>query len=295
MTKLFSVRFDVDTHRCARVGMPALSALGREMDAPFTFFVNMGKAVSRRTMLSRTGRNPVPVAAKLTAREKLGLVGYLWAAIRNPAVGGGAPGVLHDALAAGHELGLHGGTNHALWQEGASGWDRTRLAAELDAGLSGLVAALDGVRPKGFASPGWTTHVDLAPLLAERGFTYLADTHGPGPAPEGPEDRSRQRTASPPATDGTPDALPDVRTHLTGEPGGVAYLEHLRALGLDDTRILDRFERDLTDAGDIAVMYDHPYFAGVRELPLLRRLVERARALGYDVVPMHVVARRMAP
>ena len=290
MTRLFSFRFDVDTHRCVREGMPALSRLGRRLDAPFTFFVNMGRAVSRRATLGSllgvgpraTGAvdgpgAPIQVAAKHPARRKLGTTGWLHAAVLNPRVGAGSPEVLRAALDDGHEIGLHGGRNHAVWQTEAAGWSPERVALEIDAVLPGLERVL-GATPAGFASPGWVTPPGLAGVLAERGFRYWADQHG---APPGGMTRS-------PAA---PMALPSVRTALTGEPGGVAYLEHLDAAGLSAREALARFEHDLEGAGEVAVVYDHPYWAGVRALDLVEAMVGLARAAGFDVVPLAAVAR----
>lgn len=279
MTRLLSVRFDVDTHRCVREGMPALSELGRRLDVPFTFFVNMGRAVSRRSSLLVGRGGPRPpggaTAAKLSARTKLGTRGWLEAALLNPPVGAGSPNVLREARSAGHEIGLHGGRNHARWQRSAHLWSGDRFAEELDAVLPSLRGALGGAGVTGFASPGWTTSPALPPVLRERGFEYLADLHGPGEQPA--------------AAGG----LPVVRTQLTGEPGGVAYLEHLRAVGLDDDAVAERFVSDLMAAGDRVALYDHPYHAGIRELETLSRIIESARAAGYELVSMATLARSL--
>jgi peptidoglycan/xylan/chitin deacetylase (PgdA/CDA1 family) len=267
--KLFSFRFDVDTHRCVRDGMPALSALGQELKAPFTFFVNMGRAVSIPEMFARlSGRRGTgqPTAAKYSARRKLGWRGYLEAAVLNPRVGAGFPSALRDAVEMGHEVGLHGGINHARWQVEAAEWSEARFVEEVDGALAALVDATGGVAPLGFASPGWTTSAVLPDILRVRGFSYLADAHG--------------------FVERSDAVLANVPTQLTGEPGGVAYLEHLRAAGLDDDAVTDRFLADLTRAGDRVVVYDHPYYAGIADLEMVRRLVTLARGEGYEVVRM---------
>jgi hypothetical protein len=279
VTRLFSFRFDVDTHRCVREGMPALSRLGRRLDAPFTFFVNMGRAVSRRSALTRVVRGQrtpfEPVAAKHTARVKLGAAGWLQAALLNPRVGRAAPDVLRSTRDDGHEIGLHGGRNHAVWQVEALDWPRSRVAAEIDAVLPGLERVL-GATPSGFASPGWVSPSGLPAVLAARGFSYLADLHGQVGAAAPPEELG---------------GLSQVRTQLTGEPGGVAYLEHLDASGLSEDGVLRRFERDLEAAGARVAVYDHPYWAGVRALDLIGEMVAIARARGFQVVPLATVAR----
>lgn len=275
MAKLFSFRFDVDTHRCVREGVPALVDLGDALDARFTFYVNMGQAVSRPdTLMGPIRRSPgaPSVAAKLPVRRKLGTVGYLEAAVVNPKVGVGSPEVVRAAAAAGHEIGLHGGTNHATWQRGADGWSDARLAREIDVVLPALRVLLPSETVRGFASPGWTSSEMLPPLLKARGFTYMADLHGPA------VDGVVEPTSSA--------CISNIRTALTGEPGGVAYLEHLVASGLDEDAVRERFRADLTTAGDRVVAYDHPYFAGIEGLDLVRICVEVARDEGYTVVPV---------
>lgn len=206
-----AIRFDVDTHRCLLEGVPRLLLLAREEQVKFTFFVNMGRAVSHAAFLRRraAARSGQPATPRLGARPKLGFVGYWTAALLNPRVGDGAPEILRRAIDEGHEVGLHGGTNHAKWQEAADGWSREELRRELAYGMERFEAAT-GRTPNGFASPGWVTPASLPTLLAEAGFSYLADEHGPD-APLRWADEDRRLVAVP--------------TLLTGEPDGVAYLE----------------------------------------------------------------------
>lgn len=278
MTRYFCFRFDVDTHRCIRRGVPNLIALGARMDVPFTFFVNMGRAVSRARLVfgrrGTSGSGPTDeVAAKLPARTKLGLRDTLVAVALNPAVGVGSPRVLNAAIDAGHEVGLHGGANHAVWQADAHRWTGERIRDQVTGGLRAL-EQITGHSPAGFASPGWNSPDPLPPILEELGFRYLADLHGPATGPE------QGAIQSPPGTE----RLVSVRTAITAEPGGVAYLEHLRARNLDARAIRDDFRDRLERAGRLAVIYDHPYFAGIRELDLVRDLVALARDMGFRPV-----------
>ncbi|MEM7417389.1 MAG: polysaccharide deacetylase family protein [Gemmatimonadota bacterium] len=280
MAKLFSFRFDVDTHRCVREGMPALVRLGDRLGVPFTFFVNMGRAVSRRGFVRGFLRSdgPSDVAAKLSARTKLGSSGYLRAALLNPLVGAGSPDIIRSAIASGHEVGLHGGRNHAEWQSHAPDWASERVAAEVDAVLPRLHSLIGPERVVGFASPGWATPPALCEVLVERGFEYVADDHGP---------RADRISPAGAAVCG----LRSVHTALTGEPGGVAYLEHLVALGMGNEAIVARFREELLAAGNQVVVYDHPYFAGLEALHLVEALVGEARDAGYEIVPVATIAR----
>lgn len=274
MDRYFCFRFDVDTHRCIRKGVPNLLRLSDRVGAKFTFFTNMGRAVSRTRALRRrlrpAGREP-DSAAKLSPAAKLGLRDLLVAAVLNPPVGAGSPAILRDALAADHEIGLHGGGNHAIWQAEAHTWTAARLRKEL-LGAVDQFRTLTGRHPRAFASPGWNRSPHLPPILDELGFEYLADVHGPQHPAITREPTGRH--------------LISVRTDLCGEPGGVAYLEHLRALGLDDQAIREHFRARLRATDRLAVAYDHPYHAGTRELRLIPDLLSIARELGFQVVAL---------
>ncbi|MDX1673398.1 MAG: polysaccharide deacetylase family protein [Longimicrobiales bacterium] len=283
MDRYFCFRFDVDTHRCVRQGVPNLLALAADLDARFTFFVNMGRAVSRthtlRRRIRRGGERAEATAAKLPATAKLGVRDTLIAAIANPRVGAGAPHVLQDAAEAGHELGLHGGANHAAWQAAARTWSGDRLRAEITAARDSLETIV-GERPDGFASPGWTSPSPLPRILEELGFRYMADDHGPN------HDDVR-------IADGT-ERLLSVPTAITAEPGGVAYLENLAARGLHRTAFHDDLRRRLAHHR-LAVVYDHPYFAGVQALERVRDAVHIARDLGFDVVRLDQAVSALHP
>lgn len=281
--RYFCFRFDVDTHRCIRRGVPNLLELASRLGTRFTFFVNMGRAVSpaklARRLVDPSARDP-DTAAKLPARVKLGPWDALVAALLNPRVGGGSSDVLEAILAGEHEIGLHGGTNHASWQAGAPDWSRARLGAEVSGALDELVAAT-GLEPAGFASPGWSSPEALPPVLGDLGFRYVADTHGPGH----------------PAVSRAPGChrLLSVRTDVCGEPGGVAYLEHMRARGLDDRAVREDFRDRLRSAGRLAVVYGHPYFAGIRELALVEELVALATDAGFRVVRLDDAVSALEP
>lgn len=273
MERLFCLRFDVDTHRCVREGVPRLLDLAQSEAAVFTFFVNMGRAVDHRAMLRawlrRTGRRDAGTP-RISARRKLGARGYVTAALLNPPVGAGAAAVVQRIEDEGHEIGLHGGLNHAAWQSGAAEWSEARFRAEIDAGLRMMEAA--GVsRPRGFASPGWQGPPKLWPVLEAAGFEYVADAHGPnhelGPVPGS-------------------ERLLRVPTALTGEPDGVAYLEYRRAIGEGTAAILAHFEASLEAADGYVVAYDHPYHAGLREIDALRQMIALARRAGFTVATL---------
>jgi peptidoglycan/xylan/chitin deacetylase (PgdA/CDA1 family) len=279
--RIFCYRIDVDTHLGVGPGMSNLLDLAREeKDVRFTFFVNMGRAVSRRQSLQEliVRVEAQESAPKFSPRYKLGLRGFLEAAILNPLVGAGHPEQIQTAAREGHEIGLHGGANHAVWHRKAHQWVEERTRIELEWGLAQLRDI--GIEcPSGFASPGWNTPPNAMRLLAEYGFSYLADAHGP----------ELHSIDIDPAT-----GLRCVPTNLLGEPNGVGYLECLRASGFDDSMILDRFRRDLEDR-QLAIVYCHPVYLGRFELETARQMFRIASDMGFQIATLSEAAESLAP
>ncbi len=257
-----------------RDGVPNLLRLAKENDeAKFTLFVNMGRAVSRWAMIRDAfrakGRKEKTPVTKLTLTQKLGVRSCLAAAVLNPLVGSNHAAILRSAEEAGHEIGLHGGMNHATWMRDADRWPEERVRREVAWGLQRLEQA--GVsRPVGFSSPGWNGPACLPGILAAEGFEYLADVHDP-------TDREIRANAEA--------GLGRIPTNLVGEPGGVGYVENLRARGLDDAAILDQFAGEL-ESRPLAIVYDHPGYVGRIELPLVEEMFRIARRMGFKVMTL---------
>ncbi len=281
--RLISLRFDVDSHRCVSDGMPSLLDLAAELDVRFTFFVNFGRLTSRpralRRLLGRPSTEADGPVRKLPLREKLGTRDLVVATARNPLAGAAHLDVVRRAIDEGHDVGLHGGRNHRVWQDDASGWSQERVADEVAWGAS-FLSPFGGTAGRGFSSPGWTTSDAIAEAVAEAGFAYLADRHG--------SDQSEVLRRV--------HGLLDVPTNVLGEPGGVGWLEWCRASGDGDRDLRDRFARRLEDLAGVgrAVVYDHPFHAGLADLDATGWLVEDARAAGWQVAPMADLAAAAA-
>ncbi|MGD8380405.1 MAG: DUF2334 domain-containing protein [Gammaproteobacteria bacterium] len=260
------MRFDIDTIRCMRLGVPALLTLARELECSFTFFVNMGQSVTR-TPWSRKTRGSQPVT-KLSVGDKLGLRDLITTLAFNPRVGARSPLVLRQAQFQGHELGLHGGSNHGLWQHHAMHWDRSRVEKEVTQGLM-LMRRAGLSRPSGFASPGFTQPLELHTVLRKLEFDYVADGHLPG--------EGVVATSS--------DGLLKVNTNILGMPGNIGYLEWCMANGMNEAQMVTDFRQQLS-RHQHAVMYDHPVVAGGPGLKKVRLLVHEARRMGWKIVTL---------
>lgn len=264
-------RFDADTHACVTRGMPALLALARSLDVRFTFFVNMGRAFNRRITLAKAFRRIVrrEKPGHVTAAAKLGFRDSVIAAAFNPNAGPISPGTLRAALEAGHEIGVHGGRNHAQWELYAHTWSEDRLRSEI---LASLRAMQKHSIPEttSFASPAWNSPPCLKDLLPSLGFRILADTY----------DASAKEIVR------AGRDLTLVPTNVTPGAGRAGYLETLRLRGLDQAGIAAHFKEQLSAKGRIAVVYDHPFYAGIHGLPVLREMITTALDSGFKVATM---------
>jgi len=84
--------------------------------------------------------------------------------------------------------------------------------------------------------------------------------------------------------------LLQIPTNILGD-GGVAYLENLRARNMNDNTILKDFSSKL-DKQFFAVLYDHPYYAGIQELPLLERMIDLVRSKGFQIVTLKTLVEK---
>jgi len=280
MKKVICFRFDVDTYLCASKGVKNLVALAEKLSIKFTFFYNMGRGIHHKSFLVKKTRGDTsPTADKLSNLYKLGILGYLRTALLNPYVGKSYPLLILSAEKAGHEIGLHGGRNHGDWMANANAWPESRIKGEVKWGLSELHRL--GINSiSSFSSPGWQGTGHLHNILRQNGFSVVADEHGHGLETVtimGSADRF----------------LYSVPTNLLGEPGGIGYIENMRAQNMTNKEMLNKFQYDLNNVTKLAVLYDHPYYSGIYELAILESMINTARELGFCTAKFNEVPKLM--
>lgn len=277
--KTLVLRFDIDTYRCISEGVPSLLRLAREEGVQFTFFCNMGRSICRPVVLKkalrrRTRDGPATTAPKLSATRKLGLRHLVWTLLANPRVGASKPGILQQCLEEGHDVGLHGGLNHGAWQHGFRNWSSQHIRREVEAGKSAFERALDR-SPVLFSSPGWQGSDGLNAILESMGFKGSADRHGP--------EQNQVEYIN---------GFCTVPTNLVAEPGGVAYFESQAARGLGREDIVSQVSKTLEDDRRTYVLYDHPCYAGVHALEVVRSVVRYAKDNGFEITTMATLVER---
>ena len=276
--KVCCFRFDADTHLCVSVGIPLLVELGDSLGARFTFFVNMGRAFDPALTVAKAFHRLWRGRSKgtMSAGSKLGWVGAMQAAVFNPRAGCSDPAALCSAARFGHEIGLHGGRNHAVWERHAQHWDEARLRGEVETGLRWMQrGALP--RPRAFASPCWNSPPGLSRVLSTQGFRFLADTYNPAR-----EDLTLVGD------------LISIPTNVTAGTGSGGYLETLRLRGWSTGQVVSDFRAQLRQKTRLAVVYDHPFFAGLHALEQVAAMVRVAREEGFSVQTMSAAAETLA-
>jgi len=280
--RYFCFRFDVDTHKCIKEGVPNLVKLGDELDVRFTFFVNMGRAISHSELVKKllfkknVDSNNDESNSKYSPLYKLGKKDYIWAAVINPQVGFGNIEIIKELVRKGHEFGLHGGKNHSNWQNNARRWNRKKISKEIKDTLKKLEKS-KLPRCKSFCSPGFTCKSLIHAVLSENGFKYASDSFD--------KDDSRTEGINKIYNDSD---LINIHVNISSNYD-IAYIENLRARGFKDKQILSDFRNKLNSIKKYAVVYGHPYYEGIRELNILRQLMDEARRQGFTLVTMEKI------
>lgn len=267
-------RFDIDTHKCIRDGVPNLIKISEKYDIGFTFFLNTGRAIDLKQSffeLFRTNENVF--AAHLGAFKKLGLIDFLEVIFLNPLISDYKHNI-QLIINSKNELGLHGGRNHAKWHRGASSWTPLKILSELIYGLNCIYAIDPVYKIHSFASPGWTTGANVEAAVRELGFKYFCDIHS---------DLPLQKLEY-------IDGLVFVPTNILAEPGGVAFFEHCAALGKNDDEIIELFFDNIYLRDELAIVYDHPYWVGIHSCNILDKIVFRLLSEGYEICTIKELA-----
>ena len=266
-----SIRFDIDTLECVD-GIPKILSLAGRERVELTFYANCGRSVSLKSSRSgfATGREKASTAPifKLPAYRKQSYLNLFRTLVFNPKLANSNTQSWEALAISVHEVGLHGGRNHAVWQRNAKIWDLSRIQEELDWGCE-VFELLFGRSPEGFASPGWVSPPSLSQVLLNKGFRYCADRNQVGEPAASPRGES----------------IATINTNILGEPGHVGFFEHCYVKRLSEADMLAEFDRLLLE-GEHNVVYDHPGFTSLFGLDYLRAVIGHAKAKDIVIKPV---------
>ena len=228
----------------------------------------------------RGARDHAPRLAELLTRREAGATFYVnlgphraarWLPGRE--VGGRAADALKRLRDAGFEVGVYG-------------WDASRWPARVAPGNDAWVEqamrracerfeALCGERPSSHAAPGWRMSRHAFRLTQRLGFHYCSDTRG--------------RTPYVPMCDGELVACPQLPTTLP-------TLGELAAGGLAWDTVHDAVLKRSADpppAGHVFSLDADQ--SAARVLPVLERLIDGWRILGYEICGLRAIAESLDP
>lgn len=274
--KTFSFRFDIDSLADIEAGVPKLIELAKELDVRFTFFVNMGRSFrwsvaggqwSAKPETKNLEPNSSPITHHSSTVKRLGLWRTFRTVIFNPNIGLSNKKILFKLLDNGHELGLHGGMDHPLWQWGLDTLSKDEINDLLRPAYNHFAELFE--RPKGFASPGLKYNRHVLELIDEYGFEYASDMEG-----ERPFIHQGFRHLQIPA-------------NIIG-PNGISLIDQFHRSGLQEAEIVRRC-REEVEKKEIGVMFGHPAIEG--ETLSLRTLLRLIRDSGYKIVPMKEILK----
>lgn len=271
--KAFSFRFDIDSLADIEMGVPKLIEVAKELDIRFTFFVNMGRSFRWSVVSGQWSAKPkhgtrnlkseASNVSRLTSHVvRLGLLRTIRTVIFNPNIGLSHKKILFNLLDNGHELGLHGGMDHPVWQ-----WRLDTLSKDEINGL--LNPAYDHFtrlfgRPKGFASPGFRYNRYVLELIDDYGFEYASDMDGEGPfRPEGFKHLQ-------------------IPVNVIG-PHKKPLIEYLWTSGLREAEVEVKVKEEIKRR-ESAVIYGHPTVEG--RFDGLREILTWVKSSEYQIKPM---------
>ena len=149
--KIVALRIFVDTAKAYTDGVPRLLDLMEELGIRGSFFFGMGSESTGSTVSKLFGSDNQDITAS-------------------------APGILRDTYRRGQDCGICG-WNPREWERRFEKLKDTTLESNIKKAIE-LFARRAGVRPSGFASPGWRTSYMSLRIQDEMRFKYCSDTFG---------------------------------------------------------------------------------------------------------------------
>lgn len=267
-TKLFSFRWDIDHRACMTDGMPRVMKVCQEFGVPNTFFVNMGRSTNLREWLGkgiRGSRAKLNDMEAVNLIEKIGWPRFALETVLSRPVGRSFIPQLKEAQQLGHELGLHGGSDHVVWSRRFASLPTEVLEADVRETLDEFTGHFG--KPVGFTCPGFKCDERTSRLVSELGFRYDGDAIGGEPRH--------------PSVNGAALKHWTIPVTICG-PRTIPYLEWHGARGTPDDALIEDFRQRIVNEKWV-VLYGHPCYEGVNDA-ILRKVFGAVREEGFEFV-----------
>jgi undecaprenyl phosphate-alpha-L-ara4FN deformylase len=236
-------------------GVPALLRLFDDLGIRASFFIAFGPDHSGRALrrVLRPG-----FLTKMLRTNAVGTYGWrtllYGTLLPGPQIARSFPEVVRAAVAAGHEVAMHG-YDHVYWQDRLPALSPAAVAAEIDRARAAFVEVL-GTAPRAFGAPGWQCTAASLACEDRSGLQYHSDTRGVSPfLPQ--MDGERFRTLEIPTT------LPTLD-------------ETYGRVGTQPEELAAFYRSQLRPGWNVYTA--HAEMEGIRQLAHLRRFLETADA-----------------
>ncbi|MGA8052125.1 MAG: polysaccharide deacetylase family protein [Burkholderiales bacterium] len=268
-----ALKVDVDTYRGTREGVPRLLRILDRHRAGATFLFSLGPDHTGRAVKRVLRRGFVGKVARTSVLEHYGLRTLLYGTLLpGPDIGARCAALLRETRAAGYETGIHC-WDHVRWQDAVARADADWTRAEMQRAF-GRFQDIFGVPARVHGAAGWQMNAHAFIAEPALGLDYASDTRG--------------REPFLPVHGGQAIDCPQLPTTLP-------TLDEL--IGVDGTspedaarRVLE-LSREAPPTGHVYTL--HAELEGGRLAPVLERLLEGWRALGYELVAMRAVYERL--
>jgi peptidoglycan/xylan/chitin deacetylase (PgdA/CDA1 family) len=275
--RLFSFRWDIDHRACITDGLPKILEVCDELGVKNTFFVNMGRSTNLREWLGKGLRGS---RAKLNDMEavhlikKIGWPRFALETLLSRPVGATLIKPLEALLRRGHELGLHGGSDHVIWSRRFAQLPTDELEADVTRTLETFIRHFG--KPKGFTSPGFKFDERVSRLVEKLDFQYDGDALGGLP---------RRASAG-----GKPLRHWTLPVTLCG-PRTIPLIEWHGARGTSEDEIVADILRRMSQEQWV-VLYGHPCYEGMRA-GLLGRIFRAVQQAGFQFLTHAQMTERL--
>lgn len=273
--RTLSFRFDIDGIGDIERGIPRLLSLADSLGVKFSFYVNMGTSVNLKIFFINlikkvlrkenyyNGDKNGKVGNSSALLSKHGFIGIIKTVLCNPYIGVRYKKDLHKVQGKGHELGLHGGMDHALWLYDLENLDPKKLEDLLLSAYKRFERFYG--KPYGFCSPGLKYNDKVLDLVNKFQFLYISEK---------------------------------VQFEIDNEWN--FYSVPVNVMGQDDRSLIsygllqgwteEYIEREIIrrikEGKEPAVYYGHPSVEGLKGVDILRNVIKSLKQEGYRVVTL---------
>jgi undecaprenyl phosphate-alpha-L-ara4FN deformylase len=261
-----ALKIDVDTYRGTRVGVPHLVEILKKYEAGATFLFSLGpdhtgraiKRVFRKGFLSKVRRTSV------VSHYGFGTLLY-GTVLPGPDIGKRCAAVMRNVQSEGFEVGIHT-YDHVRWQDNVEHQDAAWTRQEIERARTRF-REIFGSDARVHGAAGWQMNRHAYRLTQSLGFGYCSDTRGTQPFV--------------PVYQAEVVACPQLPTTLP------TLDELIGTDGISIDNVVDHLlelTREIPPTGHVFTL--HAELEGMKLAPVLEKLLEGWRGLGYRLVSL---------